>query len=198
MARRTIPLASLVCFLFLSSVASAGPTEQVVEFGERKDGPKALATPGSCGACANCAAQIPILESGRPPLPGEEGSGVDSCTLINTSADWDTFCLDNVVPDCPLLDDAFFAEHTAVAIVIDTVTVRPCDGSPDPLWKLDCVQTRSGATGVRVVKQRPGGWCRCSAMPQHLQRLFLASAVAKTQATGCRPCVESHTLGCLR
>ena len=74
MARRTVALASLVCFLVLCSVASAGPTALLVEFGERQDGPRVLATPGSCGACA---AQIPILESGRPPLPGEEGNVLD-------------------------------------------------------------------------------------------------------------------------
>jgi len=126
------------------------------------------------------------------------GDGVNSCTLINASADWDAYCIDNIVPDCPLLDHTFFAEHTVVAVVVDTLTVRPCDGSPDPLWKLDCVQSRSGVTAVRVVKQRPGGWCHCSAMPQQLQRLFLVSAVAKTQTTICRTCEESHTLGCLR
>jgi hypothetical protein len=123
---------------------------------------------------------------------------VESCTLINTSADWDAYCIDNSIPDCPLLDDAFFAQHTVVAVVIDTLTARACEGSPDPLWRLDCLATATRVTTVRVIKQRPGGWCRCSAMPQQLQRLFLASAVPKTQAKGCRACEEPHTIDCLR
>jgi len=131
-------------------------------------------------------------------LPGEEGDGIDSCALINTSADWDVYCDDNIVPDCPILDDAFFTQHTVVAVAVDTLTPRACEGTPDPSWKLDCVRTLNRAVTVRVVKQRPGGFCHCSAMPQHLQRLFLASAVPKTRATGCRPCEESHTIGCLR
>jgi hypothetical protein len=35
-------------------------------------------------------------------------------------------------------------------------------------------------------------------MPQQLQRLFLVSAVPKTDATGCRACEELHTIDCLR
>jgi hypothetical protein len=131
-------------------------------------------------------------------MPGEEGSGVESCTLINSSAEWDAYCTDNVIPECPLLDDGFFAGHTVVAVAIDTLTARPCEGSPDPLWRLDCVTTPGWWTAVRVVEQRPGGWCRCSAMPQQLQRLFLASAVPKTRAKACRACEEPHTIDCLR
>jgi hypothetical protein len=123
---------------------------------------------------------------------------VQSCTPINTSTEWDAYCSDNVIPDCPLLDKVFFAQHTVVAVAIDTLTSRPCEGSPDPLWRLDCVTAPTRATTVRVVKQLPGGWCRCSAMPQQLQRLFLASAVPKTQAKACRTCEELHTIDCLR
>lgn len=158
-------------------------------------GARSLSTPGPCATCAD---RTPILEIGRPPLPGEDGAGIESCTLINTSADWDAFCIDNSIPDCPLLDDAFFREHTVVAVVIDTLTPRPCEGSLDPLWKLECVTTTTWRATVRVIKQRPGGWCRCSMMPQQLQRLFLASAVPKTEATACRACEESHTIGCPR
>ncbi len=164
--------------LLVSAVAIAGHGERV-----------------ACPSCASCASQAPILESGRLPFPDEAGSGVDSCTLVNTSRDWDTYCFDNSIPDCPYLADSFFAQHTVVAVAIDTVTVRPCEGSSDPLWSLDCVTTPAEAT-VRVVKQRPGAGCLCSAIPQHLQRLFLASAIPKTKAKSCRACEESHTIDC--
>ena len=163
-----------------------------------QSGIRKFTTRGTCTACTSCAVQSPILESGRPPLPGEAGNGVQSCTLVNTSADWDAYCMDNRIPDCPLLNDAFFARHTVVAVAIDTLTTRPCEGSPDPLWRLDCASTRAGEATVRVVKQRPGGLCLCSAMPQRLQRLFLASALPKTRARACHACEEAHTIGCLR
>ena len=136
MTRNLVVFVALFSLLILSSVASAGADEELAEAGKRHVGP------GKCAArspCAVCADRISILESGRPPLPGEDGTGVQSCTLINTSAEWDAYCADNVVPDCPLLDDAFFARHTVVAVAVDTVTPRPCEGSPDPTWKLDCV-----------------------------------------------------------
>ncbi len=192
MTRNLVALVALFSSLILSSVESAGPHEKPAEARNRHVGSRECATPSPCAACA---ARTSILESGRPPLPGEDGTGVQSCTLINTSAEWDAYCADNVVPDCPLLDDAFFARHTVVAVAVDTVTPRPCEGSPDPTWKLDCVT--SSAT-VRVVKERPGDRCLCSAIPQHLQRLFLVSAVPKTRARRCRTCEESHTIGCLR
>ncbi len=192
MTRNLVALVALFSLLILSSVESAGPPEKLAEARNRHVGPLECATPSPCAACA---VRTPVLDSGRPPLPDEAGTGVQSCTLINTSAEWDAYCADNVVPDCPLLNDAFFAQHTVVAVAVDTLTSRACEGSPDPAWKLDCVM--SSAT-VRVVKERPGGWCHCSAMPQHLQRLFLASAVPKTRAKRCRACEEPHTINCLR
>ncbi len=170
-----VPLA-VFSLLILSSAESAGPHERR-------------------SPCAACLTRTPILESGRPPLPGEDGVGVQFCRLINTKAEWDAYCSNNVVPDCPLLDEAFFAQHTVVAVAIDTLTSLACEGSPDPVWALDCV---TSPAIVRVVKERPGGGCLCSAMPQHLQRLFLASAVPKTRARTCRVCEESHTIDCLR
>jgi hypothetical protein len=148
--------------------------------------------------CASCTSQAPIMERGRPPFPGEEGSGVDSCTLVNTNADWDAYCLDNGIPECPILSDAFFDQHTVVAVTIDTLTSRPCEGSPDPLWKLDCVTASAGLAAVRVVLQEPGAWCRCSMMPQQLQRLFLATAIPKTSAGSCHACEEPHIIDCPR
>jgi len=148
--------------------------------------------------CASCTSQAPIMERGRPPFPGEEGFGVDSCTLVNTNADWDAYCLDNGIPECPILSDAFFDQHTVVAVAIDTLTSRPCEGSPDPLWKLDCVTTSAGLAAVRVVRQEPGAWCRCSMMPQQLQRLFLATGIPKTSAGNCHACEEFHIIDCPR
>jgi len=192
MTRNPVAFVALFCLLILSSVASAGADEELAGAGKRHVGPGKCAARSPCAACAD---RTLILESGRPPLPGEDGTGVQSCALINTSAEWDAYCADNVVPDCPLLDDAFFARQTVVAVAVDTLTSRPCEGSPDPVWKLDCV---SSSTAVRVVKERPGDLCLCSAIPQHLQRLFLVSAVPKTRARSCRACEEPHTIGCLR
>ncbi len=194
MTRNLAALVAVFSLLILSSVESAGPHEKLAEARSRHVGPMECGTPSPC---ATCATQTPILESGRPPMLGEGGTGGQLCTLIDTSAAWDAYCADNVVPDCPLLDNAFFAEHTVVAVVVDTVTPRPCEGSADPVWKLDCIRNPFGAATVRVVKQRPGGSCFCSAIPQHLQRLFLASAVPKSRATQCRACEERHTIGCL-
>lgn len=190
MAPNLVLLVSLFALLTLSAVA--GPDQRLADARNRYVAPRDCATYAPCAVCADRTA---ILEAGRPPLPGEDGNGVRSCTLVNTSAEWDAYCADNVVPDCPLLDDAFFAQHTVVAVAVDTLTSRPCEGVSDPTWKLDCVT--SSAT-VRVVTERPGGWCRCSAMPQRLQRLFLASAVPQSSATRCRACEESHRIHCLR
>jgi hypothetical protein len=192
MTRDLVLHVALFSLLTFSAVESAGPDERLAEARNRHVGPRECATHSPCAACTD---RIAILESGRPPLPGEDGTGVQSCTLINTSAEWDAYCANNAVPDCPLLDDAFFAQHTVVAVAVDTLTSRACEGSPDPAWKLDCV---TSSAAVRVVKERPGGWCHCSAMPQHLQRLFLASAVPKTRAKRCRACEEPHTINCLR
>jgi hypothetical protein len=150
------------------------------------------------GDCADCVDQIPLLASGTPLLPGEERHGAESCTLVTTSDEWDALCRDNAIPDCRLLDDVFFRDHTVLVVAIDTVTSRPCEGSPDPLWKLDCVSTADRGGTVRLVEQRPGSGCRCSMMPQYFQRLFLASAVPRTAGTECRICEEPHTVGCLR
>ena len=192
MTGNRLALVSIFLLLALSAIQAAGPLETLAQARERSVGPRACATPSPC---ATCSARTPILESGRPPLPGEEGNGVQSCTLINSSAEWDAYCADNVVSDCPLLDDAFFAQQTVVVLAIDTVTPRGCDGTSDPTWELDCV---TPATAVRVVKKRPTGWCLCSAMPQQLQRLFLASAVPKSRARVCRACEEIQAIGCLR
>lgn len=190
MTRNPVALVSLFSLLALSAAQAAGPHETLAEARDRSVGPRVCATPSPC---ATCAARTPILESGRPPLPGEDGAGIQSCTLINTIAEWDAYCEDNVVPDCPLLNDAFFAQQTVVVVAVDTVTPRPCEGTSDPTWKLDCV-TPSAA--VRVLKKRPSGFCHCSAILQQLQRLYLASAVPKTQALACRACEEFQAIGC--
>jgi len=193
MKRIMVTLVSLVVMAPLPSIAQS--TGGIIELGEPDASPPLLT---ASSPCASCAARTPVLDSGRPPLPGEGGDGVESCTLIQTVESWVAYCADNVVPDCPALDDVFFAEHTVVVVAVDTVTPRPCDGTSDPLWRLDCIATGSRTVSARVVRERPAGLCLCSAMPQQLQRLFLASAVPKTAALGCRVCEERHSVGCLR
>jgi hypothetical protein len=192
MTRNPVALASLFVLLVSSAVATAEPRRNLAQArGPQVEARKCMAV----SPCANCVARTPILHSGRPPLPGEGGSGVQTCTLINDGAAWDAYCADNVVPECPLLNDAFFVEHTVVALAVDTATPRGCEGTADPTWKLDCV---TPSADVRLTLERPGGWCRCSAMPQQLQRLFLVSAVPKTSEPTCRACVESRTINCPR
>jgi len=192
MTRNSVVLVSLFVLLVFSAVEAAEPRRKLAQARNPQVGARKCVT---ASLCATCVARTPILHSGRPPLPGEEGSGVQSCTMINNGAEWDAYCADNVVPECPLLNDAFFVEHTVVALAVDTVTPRGCEGTSDPTWALDCV---TPSADVRVTLERPGGWCHCSAMPQQLQRLFLVSAVPKTSEPICRACVEPRTINCPR
>ncbi|MCP3978573.1 MAG: hypothetical protein GY716_04455 [bacterium] len=187
-------LVALVSLALLLAPTAASADLSPAESGTLDRGSRA----GRCGAratCAHCVERAPILDVGRPPLPGEEGHGVQQCTLIHGADEWAAYCDDNVVPECPVLDEAFFVDQMIVAVAVDTLTSRPCEGSPDPLWKLECVTPRAV---VRVVREEPGALCLCSAMPQRLQRLFLASAVPKTGAVRCRVCEEDRAVGCLR
>ena len=150
------------------------------------------------GFCAGCVGQSMVLESGRPPLPGEEGDGIQACLILNAAEEWDDFCTSNAVPNWPVLDEAFFAERSVVAVIIHTLTPRLCEGSLDPVWRLNCIVPNPRRVATRVVLQTPGNDCRCSAMPQMEQRLFLAAAVAKTDSPLCRVCEEGHAIDCVR
>ncbi len=148
--------------------------------------------------CTRCAPQAPVLDVGRPPLPGEEGDGIAACLVLRSAREWARFCTGFAVPDCPRLDDAFFRQQSVAAVVVDTVTPRVCESTLDPVWRLDCVTPGPRVVGVRVERQSAGDMCLCSAGPQTPERRFLAAAVERTDAETCRACEEPHVLDCLR
>lgn len=148
--------------------------------------------------CGECVPQAVVLDSSRPPLAGETGEGIQACRVLRTEEEWSGFCTESSVPDCPPLDPVFFAEHSVVVVVVDTVSPRPCEGTAEPLWRLDCVASGRRGMTVRVVRSGAGDGCRCSMVPQMPLRRFIGAAVPTTARGACRACREDHIVDCLQ
>lgn len=181
--RRSSTLDVLATLLVVATAASAAA--------QVRTGPLTSLAP-----CSHCIGQAPILDITRPALPDELGYGVQACQVVRSATAWNDFCATNAVPGCPALDAAFFAEHSVVAVTIDTPTPRVCEGTAEPLWSLDCVTLGPRWVGVRVGLTLAGRDCTCTAPPQTPQRLFLAAAVDPAATGFCRACEEEHITDC--
>ena len=155
-------------------------------------------TDTSASICETCEPMTPILESFRQPRGGEGGiQGVVFCEVINSVGEYDSFCTGQNIPDCPTLPSDFFVANTLSIVVIDSLTPQPCEGAADPTWSVECISVAGGEITPRVVLKQPGNQCICAFPPQRLIRLFVGTAVAKTNASECTACEEQVTINCL-
>ena len=183
------PMALLVSAALLTGVALAGSD---IDSDTDSD------TGAALSRCLKCEPMTPVVFSSRH-IRGGEGlvEGVVHCQLINSQSEYDTFCTDQNVPDCPILPARFFDSNTLSVVIIDTSSSRPCDGVAEPTWSVECISVAGGVFS-RVVVKHPGTECICPFLPQFEIRLFIGTAVAKTNASRCSTCTESVTLNCFR
>jgi hypothetical protein len=183
-----LPMVLLVTAALLTGIALAGSD---------RDGGIDRDTDAGFGRCQKCQPMTPVVFSSRH-IRGGEGlvEGVVHCQLINSQSEYDTFCIDQNVPDCPVLPAGFFDSKTLSVVIIDTFSPRPCDVVAEPTWSVECMRVTGGKVFSRVVVKHPGTECICT-LPQFQIRLFICTAVAKTNASRCSTCTESVTLDCV-
>ena len=140
----------------------------------------------------------PALPLTVPDVPGDLGDeGIRACEVIASPEAWADFCADNGFA-CDLLDDAFFADWTVVAVVVATSSPYLCENAGQvPWWEVGCIQARRRSALVRVELTLAGSACQCTMGPQTPVLRVLAEAVPHTTATSCIAWQESHTVECL-